>query len=129
MNKFERLFEPHSIAVVGVSDDAARPGSQTVRALLKNGYAGRIFPINPKYQTFEGLKCYPSISDVEHSIDVVVIGIPAQGALAVLEDAAKKKVPFAVILSGGFRETGPEGIAREQKMLAIARTAGMRTIG
>jgi acetyltransferase len=129
MNKFERLFEPHSIAVIGVSDDAARPGSQTVRALLKNGYAGSIFPINPKYESFEGLKCYRSISDVEHSIDVVVIGIPAQGALAVLEDAAKKKVPFAVILSGGFRETGPEGIAREQKMLAIARGAGMRIIG
>ena len=129
MNNFERLFEPHSIAVVGVSDDAARPGSQTVRTLLKYGYAGKIFPINPKYESFEGLKCYPSISDIEQSIDVVVIGIPAQGALAVLEDAAEKKVPFAVILSGGFRETGPEGIAREQRMLAIARGAGMRIIG
>ena len=129
MNKFERLFEPHSIAVVGVSDDAARPGSQTVRTLLKYGYAGKIFPINPKYESFEGLRCYPSISAIEQSIDVVVIGIPAQGALAVLEDAAKNKVPFAVILSGGFRETGPEGIAREQRMLAIARGAGMRIIG
>ena len=65
MSKFRYLFEPRSIAVVGVSDDVARPGSQAVRALLKNGYAGRIFPVNPKYPEFEGMKCYASVADIE----------------------------------------------------------------
>ncbi len=129
MTNFEQLFEPQSIAVVGVSDDAARPGSQAVRALRENGYAGRIFPVNPKYETFDGLRCYPSVAEIEERIDLVVIGVPAQGVLPVLEAAAKKKVPFAVVLSGGFRESGPDGVAREQKMLAIAREAGMRIIG
>ena len=129
MSKFKHLFEPRSIAVVGVSDDAGRPGSQAVRALLKYGYRGKILPVNPKYREFEGLRCYGSIAEIGDDIDLVVIGVPAQGVLAVLEMCAVKRVPFAVILSGGFRESGPEGIEREQRMLAIARLSGMRIIG
>ena len=129
MSKFKHLFEPRSIAVVGVSDDAGRPGSQAVRALLKYGYRGEIFPVNPKYREFEGLRCYGSVAEIGEDIDLVVIGVPAQGVLPVLEMCAAKRVPFAVVLSGGFRESGPEGIEREQRMLAIARLSGMRIIG
>ncbi|CAI8882358.1 acetate---CoA ligase (ADP-forming) [Burkholderia ambifaria] len=128
-NDFRHLFEPRSIAVVGVSDDAGRPGSQAVRALLKNGYAGKIFPVNPKYEQFEGLKCYGSVAEIDEPVDLVVIGVPAAGVLPVLDGCAEKRVPFAVVLSGGFRESGPEGIEREQRMLALARNAGMRIIG
>ena len=129
MTDFKYLFEPRSIAVVGVSDDVGRPGSQAVRALLQNSYAGKLFPVNPKYEQFEGLKCYRSVAAIEEPVDLVVIGVPARGVLSVLEEAAGKKVPFVVILSGGFRESGAEGIAREQKMLAIAKQGGMRIIG
>ncbi|AQV99192.1 CoA-binding protein (plasmid) [Cupriavidus necator] len=129
MNKFSHLFEPRAIAVVGVSDDVARPGSQVVRALLKNGYRGRIFPVNPKYEQFDGLKCYASVADIEDEVDLVVIGVPAKGVLPVVEAAAEKRVPFALILSGGFRESGPEGVERERRMLEIARGSGMRIVG
>ncbi|MGO4329055.1 acetate--CoA ligase family protein [Cupriavidus sp. 2TAF22] len=129
MSKFKFLFEPRSIAVVGVSDDANRPGSQVVRALVKNGYAGKIYPVNPKYEVFDGHKCFASVLDVEEDVDLVVIGVPAQAAVAVLETCAKKQVKFVVILSGGFRESGPEGIALEQRMLKIAREAGIRILG
>ena len=129
MTDFQTLFGPRSIAVVGVSDDASRPGSQAVRALLAYGYKGTIYPVNPKYDTFEGMKCYPSIADIGGDVDLAVIGVPAKGVLAVVEACAEKKVPFAVILSGGFRESGPEGIQREQRMLAIARNSGLRILG
>ncbi|HEV7802370.1 MAG TPA: CoA-binding protein, partial [Burkholderiales bacterium] len=129
MKQFERLFEPRSIAVVGVSEDAARPGSQAVHTLLRNGYAGQIFPVNPKYADFQGLKCYPSVAAIDGEVDVVVIGVPARGVLPVIEDCAAKRVPFAVVLSGGFRESGAEGIARQERMLDVARVAGMRIIG
>ncbi len=129
MKQFDRLFEPRSIAVVGVSDDAARPGSQSVHALLRHGYPGRIYPVNPKYSTFEGLRCYPSIDDIGDEIDIAVIGVPAGGVVPVVEACARKRVPFAVVLSGGFRESGAEGIARQERMLAIARGAGVRIIG
>jgi acyl-CoA synthetase (NDP forming) len=129
MKHFERLFNPRSIAVVGVSEDAVRPGSQTVRTLLRNGYAGRIYPVNPKYPQFEGMKCYPSVEAIGGEVDVVVIGVPAGGVVAVIEQCAAKRVPFAVVLSGGFRESGPEGITRQARMLAVAREAGMRIVG
>jgi acetyltransferase len=129
MKQFERLFEPRAIAAVGVSEDAARPGSQTVHALLRNGYPGRIYPVNPKYPTYEGMTCYPSVSAIEGEVDVAVIGVPARGVIGVIEDCAKKRVPFVVVPSGGFRESGAEGAARQDRMLAIAREAGMRIVG
>src|SRR5690348_11226497 len=107
MNDFKHLFEPRSIAVVGVSEDAGRPASQAVNTLMKYGYGGKIFPVNPKYKEFRGLRCYASIADVADAIDLVVIGVPAAGVLPVLETCAARRVPFVVILSGGFRESGP----------------------
>ena len=129
MKQFERLFEPRSIAIVGVSEDAGRPGSQAVHTLKRYGYAGTIYPVNPRYTTFEGLTCYPSISAIEGEIDLVIIGIPARGVLSVVEECAHKRVPFAVIPSGGFRESGPAGAALQDRMLAVARAAGMRIVG
>lgn len=129
MKQFERLFAPRSIAVVGVSEDAVRPGSQTVHALRRYGYAGAIYPVNPRYANFEGLRCYPSVSAIEGEVDLAVIGIPALGAVSVIETCARKGVPFAVVPSGGFRESGPDGAALQERMLAIARGAGMRIVG
>lgn len=129
MSKFKFLFEPRSVAVVGVSDEVGRPGSQAVRSLMKFGYAGKIYPVNPKYETFEGLRCYPSVADVADDVDLVVIGVPAKGVEAVLQACAKKKVGYAVILSGGFRESGAEGVEREKRILEIANGAGIRIIG
>ncbi|WP_118181618.1 acetate--CoA ligase family protein [Paraburkholderia phosphatilytica] len=129
MNNFKYLLEPRSIAVVGVSDEAGRPGSQAVRALVGNGYQGHIYPVNPKYTEFDGLKCYGAVSDIDAPIDLVVIGVPAKGVIPVLKACAQKSVPYAVVLSGGFRESGPEGVEREREMLEIARASGMRIIG
>ena len=129
MSKFKYLLEPRSIAVVGVSDDVSRPGSQAVRALMKNGFTGKIYPVNPKYESFEGLNCYPSIKDIDDDIDLVVIGVPAQGVIPVLEACAAKQVKYAVVLSGGFRESGAEGIAREQQLRQIAMQSDMRIVG
>ena len=129
MKRFERLFEPRSIAVVGVSDDAVRPGAQAVHTLLRYGYKGKIFPVNPKYPEYEGLECYPSISAIRDEIDLAVIGVPARGVVPVIEECAKKRVPFAVVMSGGFRESGPGGAALQERMLAVAREAGMRIVG
>lgn len=129
MKKFQYLLEPRTIAVVGVSDDVARPGSQAVRALLSNGFQGKIFPVNPKYEQFEGMRCYPSVDAIDEDIDLVVIGVPAGGVIAVMEACARKKVGYVVVLSGGFRESGPEGIERERELLRIAREAGIRMVG
>ena len=129
MKKFQYLLEPRSIAVVGVSDDTARPGSQAVHALLNNGYRGSIFPVNPKYEHFGGMPCYPSVDAIPQTVDLVVIGVPAGGVVAVMQACARKKVNYVVVLSGGFRESGSEGIALEIELMRVAREAGIRILG
>jgi acetyltransferase len=127
--KLERLFSPHAIAVVGVSNDPVRPGSQAVHALLRNGYRGQIFPVNPNYTEYQSLRCYPSVAAIDAGIDLAVIGIPAAGVNAVIAECAAKRVPFAVVLSGGFRETGAAGAALQEEMVALAASGGMRIVG
>jgi acetate---CoA ligase (ADP-forming) len=129
MRRFERLFAPRAIAVVGVSEDAVRPGSQAVHTLLRYGYEGRIYPVNPRYSEFAGLRCYPSIAAIDGEIDVVVIGVPSRAVLPVIEECAARRVGYAVVLSGGFRESGPEGAALQERMVETARAAGMRIVG
>lgn len=129
MKHFEKLFEPRSIAVVGVSEDPARPGSQAVHALLTHRYSGAIYPVNPKYPEYEGMACYPAVSAIGREVDLAFIGVPARGVIGVIEDCARARVPFVVVPSGGFRESGPEGAALQDRMLAIARGAGMRIVG
>lgn len=129
MNKFKNLLEPRSIAIVGVSEEAGRPGTQALRALRSNGFSGEIFPVNPKYENFDDLKCYPSVEAIEADVDLVIIGVPAKAVLPVMESCARKKASYALILSGGFRESGEEGIERERRLLEIARAAGIRMVG
>ena len=129
MNYFTQLFDPRAIAVVGVSEDLSRPSSQSVCALIKNDYAGAIYPINPKYEAFEGLPCFSSVLAVPGEIDLVVIGVPAKGVLPIVQECASKGVPFVLILSGGFRETGESGIALEKAVLQAAKAGGVRILG
>jgi acetate---CoA ligase (ADP-forming) len=129
MGKFDRLFNPRAIAVVGVSEDPVRPGSNVVRALLDHGYRGDIFPVNARYRSHQGLRCYLAIAAIDAEIDLAVIAIPATGVNAVISDCVAKRVPYAVVLSGGFRESGPAGAARQEEMLALAASSGLRIVG
>jgi len=129
MENFKYLLEPRAIAIVGVSEDASRPGAQALRALRANGYAGKLYPVNPKYQEFDGLPCFASVNAIPEDVDLVIIGVPAKAVLPVMQDCASKRVGYALILSGGFRESGEEGIARERRLLEIARNAGIRIVG
>ncbi|CAM4135356.1 Trans-feruloyl-CoA synthase FCS1 [Bordetella tumbae] len=129
MSNFKYLLEPRSIAIVGVSEETGRPGTQALRALRANGFAGKIYPVNPKYEHFDDLTCYPSVEAIGADVDLVIIGVPAKAVLPVMEGCATKKVKYALILSGGFRESGEEGIERERRLLEIARGAGIRLVG
>jgi acyl-CoA synthetase (NDP forming) len=129
MSSFEPLFNPRGIAVVGASNDQGRPGGQTIAALTGRKYAGGIYPVNPKYETVGGLRCYAEISAVPKDCDVAVIALPAAQVLQVVEACGKHGVRFAVILGGGFREGGDAGRAREKELLAIAGKYKVRLIG
>ena len=123
------FFEPGSVAVIGASDDPTRIGGRTIYNLKRGGFAGPIYPINPKRPTVQELPAFASLSEVPGEIDCVVIALPGELVLPAVEEAAGKGVKAAVIFSAGFNEAGEEGVARQERLKAIARDAEMRIIG
>jgi len=128
-NNFSPLFNPKSIAIIGASADFGRPGGQTLQALTERKYQGDIYPINPKYKELVGLPCYASVKDLPKPCDVAVIALPAAQVPQVVADCGQQGIRFAVVLGGGFRENGEEGLNLERAMLKSARDYHVRLIG
>jgi len=125
------FFRPNGVALIGASNDPTKLGYGIMVNLLdpQDGYPGPIYPINPKATEIFGLRCYPDILSVPDPVELAIIIVPAEVIPSLLEDCGRRGVKAAVILSGGFREIGPEGEARERLCLEIARRYGMRLMG
>lgn len=123
------LLKPKSVAIVGVSGDPARIGGQLLRYLLKFGYKGTIYPINPNYKEIEGIRCYQAIADLPGAVDVAMIATPEKAVINSLEECAQGGVRSAIVYSAGFAETGPEGRKKQARMTEIAQMSGMRICG
>lgn len=122
------LFDPRSVALIGASE---KPGS-VGQALLSNlvGSASlRLYPVNPKHASLAGLPSFKALADVPETPDLVVIATPAPGVPALIQQAADKGVKNAIIISAGFKEGGPEGVALEAQIQGIIRRSGMRVLG
>lgn len=123
------LFEPRSIAIVGASRDELKAGGMFINGLLKDSFAGTIYPVNRKEPEIMGLRCYPTISDIQGDIDLAVLAIPVQAVVPAMEECASKKVKFAVVHAVGFSEMGNQGRELEKRMVEIAHEGGVRIIG
>jgi len=120
----EEIFSPRGVAVVGAS-----PRGMFIRGLQEAGFPF-IYPVNPKYTEVLGLPCYPSLRDVPGVVDHVLVGIPAESALVLLDDCAAKGVKSVHFFTAGFSETGyAERAELERAMLSKARAGGFRIIG
>lgn len=129
MKPFERLFNPRGIAIVGASGDLTRMAGQTVRALNQFGFAGGVYPVNPKYGEIDGRKCHRAVTEIEGPCDVAVVALPAEQVPGVIAQCGQHGIRYAVVLSGGFREVGGRGLELEAQMLAAAREHDVRVIG
>ncbi len=125
--RFQSLFRPASIAVVGASSGSVSGGNRFIRNLLNFGFAGRIVPIHPTATEIEGLPAAPSLADVADGIDYAYVAVAARNAPAVLR-SGRGKVRFAQVMSSGFGET-TEGAGLEADLVSAAREAGTRLIG
>jgi len=125
----EFFFNPRSIAVIGASANLGKLGGRPIAALLKKGFAGAVYPVNPRYGEIAGLPCYPSIEAIPGSIDLAVVSVPIEGTLAALRACADKGVKAAVVFTAGFAEVGPDGQAQQQEIGHLARQSGMRILG
>jgi acyl-CoA synthetase (NDP forming) len=129
MSALQRLFNPRGIAIVGASAEPSRPGGQTVHALREQGYRGGVYPVNPKYGEVAGYRCYPSLAAIEEDCDLAVIALPAAQVPQVIAQCGDRGIGYAVVLGGGFRESGEAGARLEADMLAAARACGVRIVG
>ncbi|MEW6046794.1 MAG: acetate--CoA ligase alpha subunit [Bacillota bacterium] len=124
----QRLYRPRSVAVVGASANPAKLGHQVLRNIIESGYPGEVYAINPKESRILGRPCFPSIDEAP-PVDLAVIVVPAEAAVAVAEACGRHGVEHLVVISAGFKEVGPEGARREAALVEIARRYGMGLVG
>mgnify|MGYP000897750941 CR=1 FL=1 len=130
MNPLHDLFNPRSIAVVGASDRPHSIGARTLDNLLVHSqFEGDIYLVSTSKAELYGRRTWPSVQDLPATPDVAMVVVPASATLEVLEQCAARGVKFAVVLTSGFGEAGPEGQALEARMRDIAARSGLRIYG
>ena len=123
------IMAPKSVAVIGATEKAGSVGRTIVWNLLSSPFGGTVFPVNPKRSNILGIKAYPSITAVPDKVDLAVIVTPAPTVPGIIKECVDAGVKGAIIISAGFKETGPEGVKLEQQVMAEARRGKMRIIG
>jgi acetate---CoA ligase (ADP-forming) len=125
----DAIFSPRSVAVVGASTMRGKVGHDIFVNILKGGYQGVLYPVNPGAESVASVRAYPTISDIPYTLDLAMIILPPQSAVKAVQDAIAKGVKGVVIVSAGFKETGGEGVAIERRIVEICRENKVRLVG
>jgi acetyltransferase len=123
------IFAPKSIAVVGATEREQSVGRTVMDNLIKGGFPGKIFPVNPTKDTILGMKAYPSVTALPEPPDLAVIITPPKTIPGIIRECAQTGVPGAIIISAGFKEIGPEGAELERQVKVEAARGNMRIVG
>jgi acyl-CoA synthetase (NDP forming) len=132
MDAIARLLKPRSVAIVGASADAAKTSGRPVSYLVKHGFSGDIFPINPKVERIGDLRCYPDVASLPAVPDVGIVLLGAERAHLAVRELAARGTAAAIVLASGYTETGEAGARRQQQLIEAAgsmRLLGPNTIG
>ncbi len=125
----DAIISPKSVAVIGATEKAGSVGRTIVWNLLSSPFGGTVFPVNPKRANILGIKAYSNVGAVPDKVDLAVIVTPAPTVPDIIAECVAAGVKGAIIISAGFKETGPDGAALEQRVLAEARRGKMRVVG
>lgn len=128
-DKLDRLFNPHTVAVIGASNTEGTVGYALIKNLVGSGFKGTVYPINYKHKSIYGIRAYASLRDTRDEIDLAVIATPAESVPSLIEECGKYGVGGVVIISAGFMEAGEEGHRMSEMILETAKKYGMRIIG
>lgn len=123
------LFHPRSVAVIGASAEVSKIGGRPIHHLLTSGFEGPIYPVNPRREEIQGLRCYPSLTAVGAEVDLAIVAVPTPAVLAAVQECADAGVQVAILFSAGFAEMGAEGAALQRRVVEVAAAAGMRIVG
>lgn len=124
-----KLMRPASVAVIGASDNAARIGGRPIRYLLDAGFDGTIYPVNPNYESVQGLKAYPAVDVLPQVPDLAIIALPAAPAMMAAETCARIGVGAIIMFSADFAEAGAEGRSRQDALTRLGQDSGMAILG
>ncbi len=128
-NELDPFFYPRSVAMIGASQNPLKPNGIPLYLMSMFGYQGNLYPVNPKYERVGGLKCYPTILDIEEPLDLAIIGVAADRTMEILEECARKRVKAVIIFTSGFAEVNEEGRKNQAEMKRLAENSGMRILG
>lgn len=123
------LFQPRSIAIVGISGKEVSFTSRPLQYLQRSGYAGALYPVNPNYEELRGLRCYPSLEAIGGPVDLVLSMVPAPSVEGVVRDAGRAGAKAVVVFASGFAEIGGDGVVLQDALARAAREAGVRVLG
>ncbi len=125
----DAIFSPKSVAVIGASTTPGKVGHDIFVNILKGGYTGTLYPVNPNARSISSVRAYKSLVEIPDPVDLGIVILPPKAALSAVREAVEKGIKGIVIVSAGFREIGPEGRAIEDRIVATCREAGVRLIG
>jgi acetate---CoA ligase (ADP-forming) len=125
----QSLFSPRSVAIIGQSDDAAKAAGRPLKFLRRMGYAGRIYPVNPRRETVLGERAWPALAALPEAPEHAYIVTPTEAAVAAVEECGRLGVKVATVLADGFAEAGAEGAAREARLREACARTGLRIVG
>lgn len=123
------LFAPHSVVLVGASEDRGRAGGRLVSYMTSNGYGGRVYFVNPGRRTIFGQPCYKSVSELPETVDLALVALNARLAVDVLPEIGRCGVGAAVVFASGFAELGREGAELQQRLASAGKESGIRILG
>ena len=129
MTLAQALFAPRAVALIGASGDATKNTARPLRFLRKHGYAGRIVAINASRSQVLGERAYTSLAEAPGPIDHAFVMTPGDTVEIAVEACGARGIPVVTIFTDGFAETGPEGAARQARLVARARALGVRLLG
>ncbi|MDQ1330923.1 MAG: hypothetical protein QG578_1188, partial [Thermodesulfobacteriota bacterium] len=129
MSNLDPIFSPKSVAVIGASTTPGKVGHDIFANILKGGYTGTLYPVNPSAKSVLSVKAYPRLTEIPDDIDLAMIILPPAAAVKAVHEAVAKQVKGIVIVSAGFREVGRKGLEIENEIVSVCRKAGIRVVG
>lgn len=129
MTSLKNIFYPKSVCVVGASSKEKSIGYELLKTIKVYGYAGKVFPVNPKSDELLGYKCYHSIEEIDDQVDLAVVVVPKQFVEESVDDLLRKKVKSIILITAGFKEIGKDGEETENRIVEKIKRAGARMVG
>ena len=125
----KEVLTPKSVAIIGASNDETKLGGMLVKNMINAGFKGKLYPINPKGGEIQGLKAYTSVAEVGEPIDLAVFAVKNTLVAEEVKKLGEAKVPYAAILTAGFKEESAAGAELEKELIKVAKEAGVRFLG